>query len=85
MFPQLLPGGEALLFNVDDNSAVPSEWPIVVESLLTGERRVLTEGSDPRYLPAGYLVFARSGRLMMAPFDLERLEMTGAPAWSSRT
>ena len=31
-------------------------------------------------VPAGYLVFARSGRLMMAPFDLERLEMTGAPA-----
>jgi serine/threonine-protein kinase len=79
-FPQLLPGGEALLFNLDDSTAPPSEWPIVIESLPSGERRVLTRGSDPRYLPGGYLVFAHRGRLMAAPFDLDRLELTAPPA-----
>jgi Tol biopolymer transport system component len=77
--PQLLPGGVGLLFNLDDGTAPRSEMPIMVESLATGERRVLTQGSDPRFLQPGYIAFARSGRLMLASFDLERLEMTGAP------
>jgi Tol biopolymer transport system component len=77
--PQILPGGVALLFNLDDGSAPRSDMPIMVESLATGDRRVLTQGSDARYLQPGFITFARSGRLMLAPFDLERLEMTGAP------
>ena len=34
-------------------------------------------GFDARYLPSGHLVFGRGGSLFAAPFDLERLELTG--------
>jgi|TARA_B100002003_G_C14151629_1_gene553930 serine/threonine-protein kinase len=77
--PALLPGGRALLFNVATARA-PSEWNIIVESLDTGDRRVVVEGgSDPRYVASGHLVFVRSGALMAVPFDVDRLEATGAP------
>ena len=79
LYPQLLPGGQAVLYNVALGE-VPSEWDIVVESLDTGERRVVVEGgSDPRYVSTGHIVFVRTGSLMAVPFDVQRPEMTGAP------
>lgn len=54
------------------------QWPIVAQSLETGERRVLVEaGTDARYSPTGHLVYARAGTLMAVPFDPEGLEVTG--------
>jgi serine/threonine-protein kinase len=43
--------------------------------LLAGEtrQRLLTSGTDARYLPTGHLVFWRDGSLWAAPFDLSRL------------
>ena len=32
-----------------------------------------------RYAPSGHLLLAPSGELIAIPFDLERLEVTGAP------
>ena len=79
MYPELLPDGQAVLFNLAA-SVVPSEWDIVVESLDTGRRNVVVEGgSDPRYIPSGHIVFVRTGSLMAVPFDVPRLEVTGAP------
>jgi len=79
MYPTLLPGGRAVLFNVAAG-LIPSEWDIVVESLDTGQRHVVVEGgSDPRYLSSGHIVFVRTGTLMAVPFDVTRLEATGAP------
>ena len=44
----------------------------------TGERKTLiTNGSDPRYLPTGHLLYARGGTLFVVPFDLKRLTVTG--------
>ena len=44
----------------------------------TGERKTLiTGGSDPRYLSTGHLLYARGGRLFVAPFDLKRLTVAG--------
>jgi hypothetical protein len=44
----------------------------------TGERKTLiTNGSDPRYLSSGHLLYARGGTLFVAPFDLKRLTVTG--------
>ena len=40
MYPELLPGGEAVLFN-RAVGVIPSEWDIVVESLDTGRRNVV--------------------------------------------
>ena len=78
-YPVMLPDRRALVFNVR-TSSVPSEWPIVVQPMDGGERRVVVDGgSDPRYLPTGHMVFARRGTLMAVPFDVNRLEATGDP------
>jgi serine/threonine protein kinase/Tol biopolymer transport system component len=80
-YAQMLPNGRAVLFNVATEGQVPSDWTIVVQSLEGGERQtVAVGGSDPRYLPSGHIVFARSGSLIAVPFDVDRLEVTGAPA-----
>ena len=51
---------------------------IAVQSLATGERKVLIEGgADARYIPTGHLVYMREGTLMAVPFNLDRLAVTG--------
>jgi serine/threonine-protein kinase len=50
-------------------------------SLRSRKRTLLIEGaSEARYLPQGYLVFARSGTLFAVPFDPKTLTLLGAPA-----
>ncbi len=77
-WPHLLPGGKAVLFT--GRSGGGRNNRIIVESLETGERRVLVqEGTQVRYVPTGHLVYVREGTLMAVPFDLAQLEVTGAP------
>ena len=80
--PQVLPGGEWLLFTVA-TAATTEAWDkaqIVVQSLKSSERKTLVSGgSDGRYLPTGHLVYARGGVLFAVPFDLPRLAVTGGP------
>ena len=47
----------------------------------TGEvRELIAVGSQPRYVSTGHLLYGHSdGALMGVPFDLETLEVTGAP------
>ncbi len=55
-----------------------SESQVGVLSLRSGERQLLLQGgTSPRYSPTGHLVYAVSGSLLAAPFDVERLELTG--------
>jgi eukaryotic-like serine/threonine-protein kinase len=78
LLPRILPGGRWLLYTV-----LPTEfgWDIarvVAQSLETGERRsVLDRAADARYVPTGHLVYMRLGNLMAAPFNLDRLAVTG--------
>ena len=78
--PQMLPGGEALLYTV---AAGPGAWDtaqIVVEQLATGDRTVLIEGGrDGRYLPTGHLVYVLNSVLLAVPFDSAALVVTGGP------
>ncbi len=77
--PSMLPGGQAVLFNVS-RRLNPSNWDIVAQAVDTGERRVVVEGgSSPRYLASGHIVFARNGTLMAVRFDVGRLEVSGDP------
>lgn len=79
-FPEILPGGKALLFVVR-NAEQPSfdEADIAVLSLATGERKILIKsGTNPHYVASGHLVFLRAGVLLAAPFDPLRLEIKGA-------
>ena len=80
--PEFLPGGKSLLFAAGNSSF---NWgantQIVVESLGTTERRSLVNGAVfPRYAPSGPLVYAQQGNLLAAPFDAQRLTITGPAA-----
>ena len=80
--PQILPGGQHLLFTVATGTA-GDRWDrarIAVQSLKSGEPKLLIEGgSDARYVPTGHLVYALSGSLYAVPFDAQRLEVKGGP------
>ena len=74
--PELLPSGRGVLFTDHSQGS-----KVAVYSLVTGERKVLTEGVGPRYLPSGHILFARgsgrAGALLAVPFDAEQLDLTG--------
>jgi Tol biopolymer transport system component/DNA-binding winged helix-turn-helix (wHTH) protein len=78
-WPQVLPAGDAILYVRGGTSAAFSDdATIVVQSLKTGERKILIQGgTSPRYVPTGHLVYAQGGRLLAVPFDTGRLEITG--------
>ena len=77
--PQILPGGDTVLFTLAPSSGW-DDAQIVVQSLETGERKVLINGGkDARYVPTGHLVYALQGTLLAVAFDLGRLEVTGGP------
>jgi Tol biopolymer transport system component/predicted Ser/Thr protein kinase len=81
-WPQILPGGQAVLFTGD---TVPSDDAnnanIEVLSLKTGQWKVVQSGGYfGRYLPSGHLVYVHQGTLFAVGFDLDRLEVRGTPA-----
>lgn len=83
-WPQVLPGGKAVLFDAGDFAAqkpiynnMSMNSAISLASLKTGEVTTLRlQGANVRYLP-GYLVFTRGETLFAAPFDVQRLAVTG--------
>lgn len=76
MLPQMLPDGKSVLFT-------KHEWEggamqAVVESLETEERKVLIEGAvGARYYPTGHLIYTIENDIFAAPFDPDKLEITG--------
>ena len=78
-WPEVLPGGEAVLFTVVRGSGAEN-MELAVLDLATLERKVLLEGgSHAHYAATGHLVYMADGTLRAVPFDLARLEVTGAP------
>ncbi len=79
-FPELLPGGRAILFNVVGPEAVPSLLDIAVETLDTHKRTVLIRGGTfPRFVTSGHVLFARGGKLMAIRFDPVTRTTSGDP------
>ena len=80
--PQMLPDGDSVLFTVTSSTGA-SRWDeaqIVVQSLQSGERKVLLEGgSDAHYVPTGHLIYAFEDGLFALPFDVGSLEVSGGP------
>ncbi len=75
--PVLLPGGHAVLFTVHEGK---SQFNIAVQSLASGERKVLIPtGFDARYSATGHLIYGSEHAILAVPFDVVRLEVTGAP------
>jgi serine/threonine-protein kinase len=79
--PQILPDGETVVFTA--TTATFPSWDdtrVIAQSLKNGQRKTLIEGgADARYVSTGHLVYLKRGTLMAVPFDLRRLEITGAP------
>ncbi len=81
-WPEVLPGGKALLYTIGSIRSPDYYFDaqIVVKSLATGQVRVLVDGgTNPRYVSTGHLVYATATGLLAAPFDIQRLEITGPP------
>jgi serine/threonine protein kinase len=73
-WPEFLPDGKALLFTVRGTA---DRLRIAARSA-TGERKILAlGGATARYAPSGHLIYAQNGSLMAAPFDPQRLTVTG--------
>jgi serine/threonine-protein kinase len=78
-WPQVLPGGKAVVFNNLDLAANPYDQSINLALLKTGEVKTLAiKGTNVRSVP-GYLLFMRGETLFAAPFDAQKLELTGSP------
>ncbi len=74
-WPQALPSSRGVLMTVRyaDDPAV-----IAVLDLATGDHEGLVQGVYAQYSPTGHLVYVREdGVLLAAPFDEERLTLTG--------
>ena len=79
-WPQVLPGGEAVLFTSHTKSRDFNEATLEVVRVATGERKVVhSGGSYGRYVPSGHLVYINQTTLFAVPFDLKRLAVTGSP------
>ena len=76
--PELLPGGEWLLFSLSHGVRAWNASSIVAHSLKTNERRELVpRGREVRVTRNGYLTYVQDGSLFAAPFDVDRVEVTG--------
>jgi serine/threonine-protein kinase len=77
--PELLPGGEWLLFTLRSGSGSWNAASIVAQPVSGGERKLLVaEGTDGRYVPTGHIVYALGGDLFVVPFDAGNVEVTGS-------
>ena len=74
--PDVVPGGKAVVFTVITNASAN----VAALDRETGEIHTLIEGAvGGRYAPTGHLVYSQGNQLLAVPFDLDRLEVTGAP------
>ena len=79
-WPQVLPGSHAILVTIGSTESYDNAR-IAVLDRVKGSIRVLVNGASAgRYVPSGHLVYVRSGNLFAAPFDLNRLAITGPEA-----
>jgi eukaryotic-like serine/threonine-protein kinase len=78
-WPQVLPGGKAVLFSVNNNYGNFEKASVAVVILGNARKKIIIEGAGmyPRYVPSGHLIYGTNGALFAVPFDLDRLEVVG--------
>ena len=78
LWPEILPGGRAVLFTISPLSGGAKADQVAVLDLQTGKYRVLIRGGGhAQYLASGHLVYVADGTLRAVRFDLNRLEVRG--------
>jgi serine/threonine-protein kinase len=80
--PYFLPDGDHFLFATGPDG--PDRWGskshTLVQSLRSGERKVLLEGgADVRYVSTGHLIYALGPTLLSIRFDVSKLAVSGGP------
>jgi eukaryotic-like serine/threonine-protein kinase len=79
LLPEVLPGGQAVLFTISAGGAIDN-FQIAVLDLRTRQQRILIRGgSHARYVSSGHLVYGAAEALWAVRFDLRRLEVVGMP------
>jgi serine/threonine-protein kinase len=79
-WPQMLPGSQAVLFTAYSYGRDYDDAEIDLVHLKSGKRKVIYKGGfNARYLRSGHLLFIHQNTLFAAAFDIQRLEVTGAP------
>ncbi len=77
-FPEVLPGGRAVLFTIVARAQPITTAQIAVFNLESRVQKVLVPGvSHGRYTASGHLVFGFSGALRAVLFNLDTLEVRG--------
>ena len=83
IYPRMLPDGKTLLFTNAFSIGNVADRQITIQSLESGERKVLIKGFGARYFPSGHLVYTllnnNVGTLVAVPFDLDTMEVKGGP------
>ena len=92
LWPEILPGGQAVLFTITATTGGLDQAQIAVLDLRTGTQTILIRGgSDARYVSSGpgsptrgdrggdHLVYAAAETLRAVAFDLARLAVVGTP------
>ena len=78
-WPEVLPGGEAVLFTVVHGPGAEN-MELAVLDLATMEQKILLPGgTHAQYAATGHLVYGADDTLLAVPFALDRLEVTGDP------
>ena len=80
LWPEILPGGQAVLFTITATTGGLDQAQVAVLDLRTGTQTVLIRGgSNAHYVSSGHLVYAAAGSLRAVAFDLARLAVVGTP------
>ena len=78
VWPEILPGGQAVLFTITSPTGGLDRAQLAVHDLRTGTDKILLRGgSHARYVATGHLIYVAAGTLRAIPFDLSRLETRG--------
>jgi Tol biopolymer transport system component len=77
--PRLLPDGRGLMFSVRKLTENWDKGQIVVHPRGGARKTLLSGGADAHYLSSGHLAYALGGVVLVVPFDLETLTVTGGP------
>jgi len=79
-WPQILPGGKAVLFTLGTEVGYYEDADIAVVLLKDRSTKTLLQhaGAFARYLPSGHLAYVSKGTIFAVPFDSGRLEVRDA-------
>ncbi len=77
-YPDITPNGRGLIYRLRRAGEDPRSYRLVVTDLRTGVQKELIQGLVGRYVAPGFLAYVTlAGDLLVAPFDQDKLEITG--------